>query len=207
MQQLEIEWKYFDQAGNTCLRCSDTGETLQEVVNKLATQYGEKGIAVRFKETLLDASDLSQSNQILFNGTSLEDLVSGAQLIESHCKSCCEMIGEDVSCRAVVVEGVTYEAIPEKLIRQAAHAAVNMENKTMKNVKVLGTGCANCRATLKLIEDTAKAKGVEVQLEKVENIADILGYGVMSTPGVVIDGKVVHAGGVPSKAVVEGWLS
>jgi small redox-active disulfide protein 2 len=77
----------------------------------------------------------------------------------------------------------------------------------MKNVKVLGTGCANCKATLKLIEDTAKFKGVAVNLENVEDIADIMGYGVMSTPGVVIDGKVVHAGGVPDRKTVESWLS
>ncbi|WP_372522054.1 thioredoxin family protein [Sulfuricaulis sp.] len=77
----------------------------------------------------------------------------------------------------------------------------------MKNVKVLGTGCANCKATVKLIEDAARAKGVAVNLEKVENIADIMAYGVMSTPGVVIDGKVVHAGGMPNKSVVEGWLA
>lgn len=76
----------------------------------------------------------------------------------------------------------------------------------MKSIKVLGTGCANCNATLKLIEETAKAKGVEIQLEKVEDMAAILGYGVMSTPGVVVDGKVVHSGGVPSKSVVELWL-
>ncbi len=76
----------------------------------------------------------------------------------------------------------------------------------MKDVKVLGTGCANCKATLKLIEDTARDKGVAVQIEKVENVADILGYGVMSTPGVVIDGKVVHAGGVPDRRKVESWL-
>ena len=76
----------------------------------------------------------------------------------------------------------------------------------MKNVKVLGTGCANCKATVKLIEDAARAKGVAVNLEKVENIADIMAYGVMSTPGVVIDGRVVHAGGVPDRKKVEGWL-
>ncbi len=76
----------------------------------------------------------------------------------------------------------------------------------MKNIKVLGTGCANCKATLKLIEDAARAKGTEIQLEKIEDIAQILGYGVMSTPGVVIDGKVVHAGGVPSRNAVESWL-
>lgn len=76
----------------------------------------------------------------------------------------------------------------------------------MKHIKVLGTGCANCKATLKLIEDTAKAKGVAVQLEKVEDIAGIMAHGVMSTPGVVIDGKVLHTGGVPDKKKVESWL-
>ncbi len=76
----------------------------------------------------------------------------------------------------------------------------------MKHIKVLGTGCANCRATVKLIEDTAAARGVAIELEKVENIADILGYGVMSTPGVVVEGAVVHAGGVPDRKKVEGWL-
>jgi small redox-active disulfide protein 2 len=77
----------------------------------------------------------------------------------------------------------------------------------MTNIKVLGTGCANCKTTLKLIEDAARAKGVEVQLEKVEDIAEIMKYGVMSTPGVVIDGKVVHAGGVPSRDKIVDWLA
>jgi small redox-active disulfide protein 2 len=77
----------------------------------------------------------------------------------------------------------------------------------MKNIKVLGTGCANCKTTLKLIEEAAAAKGIAVQLEKVEEIKDIMGYGVMSTPGVVIDGKVVHAGGIPSRDKIDGWLA
>jgi small redox-active disulfide protein 2 len=77
----------------------------------------------------------------------------------------------------------------------------------VKNIKVLGTGCANCKTTLKLIEDAAKAKGVEIQLEKVDQIQEIMSYGVMSTPGVVVDGKVVHAGGVPDKKKIESWLS
>ncbi len=76
----------------------------------------------------------------------------------------------------------------------------------MKNIKVLGTGCANCKTTMKLIEDAAKEKGVEIQLEKVDQLQDIMAYGVMSTPGVVVDGKVVHAGGVPSRDKIGGWL-
>jgi small redox-active disulfide protein 2 len=76
----------------------------------------------------------------------------------------------------------------------------------MKNIKVLGTGCAKCRTTVALVEAVAKQKGVEITLEKVENLPDIMRYGVMSTPGVVIDGQVVHAGGVPTRGQVEGWL-
>jgi len=77
----------------------------------------------------------------------------------------------------------------------------------MKNIKVLGTGCANCKTTLKMLEDVAKAQGVEVELEKVEDMAEIVGYGVMSTPGIVLDGKVVHAGGLPSTDQIKEWLS
>jgi small redox-active disulfide protein 2 len=76
----------------------------------------------------------------------------------------------------------------------------------MKDIKVLGSGCANCKTTLKLIEEIAQARGVSINLEKVDDMAAILGYGVMSTPGVVIDGKVVHAGGVPDRKKVESWL-
>ena len=75
------------------------------------------------------------------------------------------------------------------------------------DIKVLGTGCSNCKSTIALIEQVAKAKGVPVTLQKVEELRDIMGYGVMSTPGVVTDGKVVHAGGVPSRAKIEQWLS
>ena len=76
----------------------------------------------------------------------------------------------------------------------------------MKDIKVLGTGCANCKSTIVLIEQVAQAKGVEVKLEKVEELRDIMSYGVMSTPGVVVDGKVVHAGGIPGRDKVEQWL-
>ena len=77
----------------------------------------------------------------------------------------------------------------------------------MKDIKVLGTGCANCKSTIALIEQVAQAKGVAVSLQKIEELKDIMSYGVMSTPGVVIDGKVVHAGGVPSRDKIEQWLS
>ena len=77
----------------------------------------------------------------------------------------------------------------------------------MKEIKVLGTGCCgNCATTVALIEQVAQAKGVAVTLQKIEELREVMSYGVMSTPGVVIDGKVVHAGGVPARAKVESWL-
>ena len=75
------------------------------------------------------------------------------------------------------------------------------------DIKVLGTGCAKCKNTLALIDQVAKDRGVSITLSKVEELRDIMVFGVMSTPGVVIDGKVVHAGGVPDRAKIEGWLA
>lgn len=75
------------------------------------------------------------------------------------------------------------------------------------DIKVLGSGCANCRNTIALIEQVAAEKGVPVTLSKVQEMQDIVAYGVMRTPGVVIDGKVVHAGGVPTRDKVASWLA
>lgn len=77
----------------------------------------------------------------------------------------------------------------------------------MKNIKVLGSGCKNCETTAKLISIAAQQAGVEVELEKVTDIAEIMAYGVMSTPGVVVDGTVVHAGGLPAPDQVHQWVS
>lgn len=76
----------------------------------------------------------------------------------------------------------------------------------MKHVQILGTGCANCQNTYKLVDEVARAKGVAIQIEKVEDLKAIMSLGVMSTPGVVIDGKVVHSGGVPARSKVEAWF-
>lgn len=76
----------------------------------------------------------------------------------------------------------------------------------MKDIKVLGSGCANCRNTITLIESVAQEVGAAIQIEKVQDMPSIVSYGVMSTPGVVVDGKVVHAGGVPSRDKIRSWL-
>lgn len=73
-------------------------------------------------------------------------------------------------------------------------------------VKVLGTGCANCKRTIALIDEVAKSKGLSIELEKVEDIRDIMSYNILSTPGVVVNDKVVHAGGIPTRDKIEQWL-
>jgi small redox-active disulfide protein 2 len=78
--------------------------------------------------------------------------------------------------------------------------------REMKNIKVLGTGCAKCKTTQQLIESVAQEKGVAIALEKIEDMKAIIGYGVMSTPGVVVDGQVVHSGGVPTREKIASWL-
>jgi small redox-active disulfide protein 2 len=77
----------------------------------------------------------------------------------------------------------------------------------MKNIKVLGSGCKNCETTANLIKIAAQQAGVEIELEKITDVAEIMGYGVMSTPGVVVDGTVVHAGGLPGPDQVRLWVS
>lgn len=76
----------------------------------------------------------------------------------------------------------------------------------MKEIKVLGIGCSNCKNTVRLIEEVAREKGAEIQLEKVEDMQKIITFNVLATPGVVLDGLVVHAGGVPSRSKVESWF-
>lgn len=77
----------------------------------------------------------------------------------------------------------------------------------MKTIKVLGSGCAKCKATQQIIEDVLAATGLQATVEKVQDMPSIARYGVMRTPAVVIDEKVVHAGGVPTRAEVNSWLT
>ena len=105
------------------------------------------------------------------------------------------------------VKAVVNRLIVSRHITNDTIKTFNYRRYILKNIKVLGSGCANCKATLKLIDEAAKNTGIDIEMEKVEDIGDIMSYGVMSTPGVVIDGKVVHAGGIPDRKTVDNWLA
>jgi small redox-active disulfide protein 2 len=76
----------------------------------------------------------------------------------------------------------------------------------MKDIKILGPGCKRCQTTADMVKAEADRLGVEVTVEKVTDYAAIASYGIVSTPGIVIDGKVVHAGGLPKPEAIPAWL-
>lgn len=76
----------------------------------------------------------------------------------------------------------------------------------MISIKVLGSGCAKCKATVSLIEQVAQDRGVDINLAKVEDAQQIMAYKVMSTPAVVVNEVVVHKGGIPRRDQVEQWV-
>ncbi len=65
-------------------------------------------------------------------------------------------------------------------------------------IKILGPGCPKCKTLDKLTREVVEQNGIDATVEKVEDIVAIMNYGVMSTPALVIDGKVVLKGRVPS---------
>jgi len=73
-------------------------------------------------------------------------------------------------------------------------------------IKVLGPGCARCEKTKKLIAQVAGELGADVEIKAVRDLMEIANYDVMSTPGVVIDGKVVSSGKVPTRKEVRSWI-
>jgi small redox-active disulfide protein 2 len=77
----------------------------------------------------------------------------------------------------------------------------------MKTLKIYGSGCKNCINTAELITQTAKQRSLEITLEKITDLEAIMEAGVMSTPAVAVDGKIVHSGSVPNQDEVNAFLS
>jgi small redox-active disulfide protein 2 len=76
----------------------------------------------------------------------------------------------------------------------------------MKKITILGTGCPKCKTLTANAEQAAKEAGIEYEIEKVQDIADIVAYGVMSTPGLAVDGKIVSTGKLLSPKEIKELL-
>jgi small redox-active disulfide protein 2 len=75
------------------------------------------------------------------------------------------------------------------------------------NVKILGSGCPNCKRLEKVAREALAEMGVEATVTKVTDFGDIMAYSIIATPGLVIDEKVVSYGRVPSKAEVSSMIA
>ena len=77
----------------------------------------------------------------------------------------------------------------------------------MKRIEILGTGCAKCAKLAEATEAAAKELGIPFELTKVTELQKIMGYGVMATPALVVDGVVKTAGKVPSVKEIKSLLT
>jgi small redox-active disulfide protein 2 len=77
----------------------------------------------------------------------------------------------------------------------------------MLTIKVLGSGCANCKRLEQIVHKVVSEIGIEAEVIKVTEYPDIMAYNIMSTPGLVINEKVVSSGRIPAPAEVSTWLA
>ena len=91
--------------------------------------------------------------------------------------------------------------------------APNLENirfdascTAIREIKILGPGCAKCKSTYQTIAKVVNENNLDMQLTKIEDIAEIMSYNVMSTPAVVVDGEVKIKGHVPSESEIKQLL-
>ena len=76
----------------------------------------------------------------------------------------------------------------------------------VKKLQILGPGCTKCRMLSDHTEEAAKALGLEYTIEKVSNIDDIIAFGIMATPALVVDGEVKVSGRVPTAEAIKAFL-
>ncbi len=145
MKTLNVEYRHLDVQGETCDRCYDTGENLANEIKRLKRALAPKGIEIVMTETKLDDSQISQSNQILFNGMSIEDILD-IKVSENECESCSALLGKKTYCRTVIYDGSEYEDIPAKAIRKAAYKVLGLEEASANagNAGCCCGGNSNC---------------------------------------------------------------
>jgi len=77
----------------------------------------------------------------------------------------------------------------------------------MLDIKILGPGCANCKRLEMLVRKVVVNKSLEAEIEKVTDFQEISKYPILSTPGLVLDGKVLSSGRIPTEAEITEWLT
>lgn len=118
MKTVEIEWRRLLQGDATCERCGDTSALLEELVGRLNTECGPRGVTVTLRTIALGPERIAESNQIRIDGRLLEQLQPQIVVGQSDCPSCSELLGNPQDCPTIEVDGQTHDVPPAWLIRQ-----------------------------------------------------------------------------------------
>lgn len=118
MRIIRIEWKHYDKEGETCTRCNTTGDNIKAALEAISEDRSRKKIKIDYKETILEADKMPESNTVIINGQKIEDILN-AKASENYCHSCSCLAGSDTNCRTIELSGQSYESIPKEMILEA----------------------------------------------------------------------------------------
>lgn len=121
---LHIEWRHCEDGWQRCDRCSATWSAITDLVGELARDVGHRGTKVTYRETFITPDRLDEANMVLFNGVPIEDLLPNATVSKSPEQVRCAPDGDQILARTIEVDGEAYEAVPKKLLREAAMLAI-----------------------------------------------------------------------------------
>lgn len=124
-RSLLIEATFLRVEGETCDRCGDTSASVRAAADALEKGLAPLNIPVTLIEHDATAENLPDSNTILINGRSLEDLL-GAERVATDCPSCSDLVGESVCCSAVSMDGAIHESLTADHVMRAALIAIGM---------------------------------------------------------------------------------
>lgn len=124
MTPLVVEWRHLAVEGETCERCGGTGANVRDAVEAMGPVLAAQGIALELREVELPPEEIAHSNEVLVDGTLIEELVGGERAV-SDCASCGDLVGSPCSCRTVKVGDEEHEELPESLIAAAIMAAAD----------------------------------------------------------------------------------
>jgi len=138
-KELYVEWQHVGaDVTHTCERCSATGISVTSAIQDLKPTFAERGIDIQYKETVLQAYQLPESNKVLINGKPLETYLTNAHIVQTSCQSCaCIVEKESAECRAIQTPEGLYESLPTDLIRQV----LTMVADQMDGRPVSSKGC------------------------------------------------------------------
>ncbi|AKM82614.1 TPA: molybdenum cofactor biosysynthesis protein [Candidatus Berkelbacteria bacterium] len=118
MKKITIEWLHYDKEGETCTRCNNTGDNIKSAIKTISNSPELKDLQIDYFETKLEADRMPESNTVLINNLSLEEILN-ATTSENHCHSCSCLAGKSTNCRTIELNDRSYEVIPEELIIEA----------------------------------------------------------------------------------------